>query len=145
VKFLGIPGIRKLIKEFPLWDEKLGQNYKPSLMHLVEYTGFPPSLPSRILLQQGIDVEDTPDNHQAARDVLANLLAELSNEYIEPTWLKASVLFAKSGELLSEMTDNVTNYLLTDIRDHLLYVPELLKEVANLEEQAYITLERSYT
>lgn len=143
VKFLGIPGIRKLIKEFPLWGEKLGQNYKPSLMHLVEYTGFPPSLPPRILLQQGIDVEDTPDNHRAARDVLASLLVKLSDEYNEPAWLKASATFAKSGELLSEMTTNVTEYLLTDIRDHLLYVPELLKEVANLEEQAYITLKRS--
>ncbi|MBN1812699.1 MAG: DUF4872 domain-containing protein [Anaerolineae bacterium] len=134
VSILGIKGMRKLARELPRWPLELdAKQLDTSLLHLAEFTGFPPVPPNRLTGY------DAPDNHAAGRDVFAGLLRQLSKDYGEPAWAEAADVFEQSGRALAELTDTVVDYLLgkCDVLDP---ASELVAKIADLEEQGFRTI-----
>jgi hypothetical protein len=137
VQFIGYPGMVRLIQQFPLWQKQLSfEAYRAVLAAFAENTGFPPSVPPKLLAAQGIDSTGMPDNYKAARDLIASTLETLGNWYCEPEWIAASRLFHESGHLFYNMTDAVTDFLINPAND-LASVPMLLERIAQLEKEAY--------
>jgi hypothetical protein len=137
--FIGINGIKKLAKEFPKWEKVLThQSYLDSLMHFVEYTGFPPML-SQELVDNPSDLQA---NHKASRDKFAELLIWGSNQYNHPTWKKAADLFFQSGLIIESITSLIMSYIKNNCIS-LSDIPSMLNEIAIKEEQAYIIINNS--
>ncbi|MCX8129451.1 MAG: BtrH N-terminal domain-containing protein [Clostridia bacterium] len=134
VSFLGIPGIRKLSNELLSWEEELPEDrYKQALTHFVTFSGsVVPSLPRKLSsYDTGI-----ADRHQGARDRLAEVLCEFCDEYGNGSWKKAAAYFEKSGNLIGKVSEIITDCII-DNNNSLKGVPELLKQVADYEEEAY--------
>lgn len=139
VSFIGINGIKKLAKEFPKWSKVLpNQSYIDSLMHFVEYTGFPPSLPSDLTDNQN----GSESNHKASRDKFAEILMWGNEQYANPSWGKAAKLFNKSGEIIEQMTEMITHHI-KNTSETLIEIPSMLNEIAIIEEQAYKMIDES--
>lgn len=127
----GIRGMRKLAHELPHWGEVLSaRQLDASLLHLVEYTGFPPVLPNRLTGQAA------PDNHGAGREVFAGLLRRLAGEYGEPSWAEAAPCFERSAQLLGQMTGSVVDFILGE-KTSLEAAATLLNDIAEVEEQGF--------
>jgi hypothetical protein len=123
--------MRKLARELPRWPKELAaEQVDASLRYLAEYTGNPPSPPNRLT---GYNI---PFNHAAGRDGLAGVLAQLAENYGEPTWAKAAALFEQSGQQLEALTDAVVDYILGEQKT-LDLAAALVKQITNLEETAY--------
>ena len=128
----GIPGIRKLARELPAWPEQLAaEALRTSLYTLAEYTGHPPTLPSRLT-----GYTDAPDQHDAGRGGFADMLSWLAQTYQRPAWAEAAVLFGQSGQAVRKFTDAIVDYLVGDSKT-LAPAAALVHEIAGLEEQAY--------
>lgn len=137
VKFIGYPGMIRLQQQFPQWQKQLSfEAHRGVLAAFAENTGFPPSIPPRLLAAQGIDTTGMPDNHKAARELMGTTLETLGNWYREPEWIAASRLFHESGQLLHNLTDVVTDFLIDQAND-LTSVPMLIEHIAKLEKEAY--------
>jgi hypothetical protein len=131
VSILGIKGMRKLAHELPQWPTELGaKQLDISLRHLVEFTGFPPVPPNRLTGY------DAPDNHGGGREVFAGLLEKLANDYNEPTWAEAAVLFKRSAQELEKLTNTVVDFLLRKSNSLDIASASIL-EIADVEEQAF--------
>jgi len=126
--FVGVSAFEKLAKELPLWQcELTTDEYHASLIHFVEYCGFPPSIP---------DTETTMDNtHQAARHEFADLLKWGAREYASPAIEDAAELFYKSGEVIVSLSKEIWEAAHCD-KPLLSSAPLLLREIAALEKQA---------
>jgi hypothetical protein len=134
VKILGIPGIRGLSADFGKWGNVLESSaYTEALKHFVMFTAsVVPALPSQLAeFDTGI-----PDSHQGTRDAFAESLLQNLSEYGNTSWEKAADLLRKSGDLIGQMTGVITEYLLNHHYD-LQEIPELLKQVADYEEEAF--------
>jgi hypothetical protein len=141
VSFVGINGLKKIAKEFPKWSKELThQSYIDSLMHFVEYTGFPPSLPNELTDNSN----NLNINHKASRDKFAEILIWASHQYNKPEWEMSADLFYKSGEIMEQMTAMITKHIKNNSQE-LTEIPLMLIEVASLEEQAYIIIDESIT
>lgn len=139
VSFIGINGIKKIAKEFPKWSKELTpQSYIDSLMHFVEYTGFPPSLPDGLTDSSNI----LNLSHKASRDKFAEILIWASQHYNKPEWETSADLFYKSGEIFEQMTIMITKHIRNN-SEELTEIPLMLTEVASLEEQAYKMIDES--
>lgn len=134
VSFMGISGIRKFIKEFPDWkNELVEEDYINAIKHLLEYIGFPPSLPFRLNSNGN---EENSCRRAAARDRLANLLKYCSNEYNELAWKKAAEIFDDSGKEITKVSNILTEFLL-DKNNNLNKITDIFVRIANKEEKAY--------
>ncbi len=139
VSFIGINGIRKIAKEFPDWSKELShQSYIDSLMHFVEYTGFPPSLPEALTDRSvGFSI-----SHKASRDKFAEILLWGSQNFNKPEWERSADLFNESGEIFEKITDIITKHIKNE-SEQLTEIPSMLNRVALLEEQAYKLIDGS--
>lgn len=127
----GIKGMRKLARELPQWPLELTvQQTEACVRHLVEYTGFPPMLPSRLA---GFEM---PAKHHAGRRSFAGLLVRLGESYARPAWAAAAQRFFESGTVFEQLTDVLVNYLL-DGADSLALAATLIAQIADLETQGY--------
>lgn len=136
VKFLGIPGMRKLAKEFNNWEKELTkEEYRASLNWLVTFNGTVPSMPSRLI---GKACQDDI-LHQGAREKLAAILEQLGKEYQILKWLEAAETFRRSGLVMEKMTDKIVAYLVGEIAS-LNEVPTYIEQIADLEEEAFTLL-----
>jgi hypothetical protein len=105
-----------------------------SLRHLVEFTGFPPVPPNRLT-----GYYDAPDHHTANRDGFADLLRQLNEDYVEPTWAEAADLFDQSAEKLLLLTDLIVDTILGK-NDHLDPAAALIASIVDIEERAFSLL-----
>jgi hypothetical protein len=134
VSFLGISGMRKLAKEFEQWQTELSlEEYQAALRNIVIFTGEVPSLPDAFLRPE----ERNGINHMAAREKLAHVLEDLSSRYRIDAWGRAAKEFIRSGDQLARMTDIITDFLLGS-RAGLTAIPEIISEIADIEEQAFL-------
>lgn len=138
VSIFGIPAMRKFAKEILKWkDELCEEDYKNALYHLVEYTGFPPTLPMELIDDSKLDKNDMPNNHRGARDKFSELLTYFSCEFEVHELETAASLFRDSGILIEDLTSIISEYILNKNKD-ISYVPKIIMEIADIEEKAYI-------
>ena len=112
VNLLGIPAMRKLAKEIFNWEDE------GSFNHLITYATIPPHIPK------------TFENSNGMRQWKSNVLKELGTKYNMDNWLRASLMFEKSGELIKDICKAAI------ARDKSI-ISELIIKVADIEEQAY--------
>lgn len=138
VKFLGIPGMRKLAKEFPrLQYELTEEQYNQMITNILMFTGTVPSLPNAVY---GSEEKDFV-RHMAAREELAGVLRTIGRGYVIKGYEKAADYFIESGLYIQEMSDLLTAYLLQEKAacDSLgERVSELIYKIADIEEKAYM-------
>ncbi|RLG51140.1 MAG: hypothetical protein DRO00_07650 [Thermoproteota archaeon] len=128
----GIPGIRKLSREFLDWESLMDEeDYILALQNLVTFANVPPTLSKEI------------DNFTARRQEFSKLLKKLARLTQNPELEKVSVLFHKSGQLISKVCHIIIDNLdhKEDKREE---IPELLLSIAKIEERAYKLMERIY-
>ncbi|MDO5293937.1 MAG: BtrH N-terminal domain-containing protein [bacterium] len=127
----GIAGMRLLAKEFPNWEKECSScEYEQALYHMVRFAGDVPSLPGRL------EGKEEQKMHWAARRQLAQVLSYFSKELNRPQWQMASNYFLESGALIEKLVENMTSYLLKE-RSDLWELPEIIGQIADLEEKAY--------
>lgn len=134
---LGIKGMRKLANEFGAWKDDLSpSDYIESLINIVTFTGTVPLLPDALLgpgVKSGVP-------HRAAREKLTHVLDELSDRFEIPAWRQSAQEFKKSGDLLSQMTDRITDFILENRSGKgagLDDIPARISEIAEIEELAF--------
>lgn len=133
VGFIGIKGMRKLAKEFSLWKSGLTEDeYRAALQNIVMFTGTVPVLPDALLKPE----EQNGIQHKAAREKLVNVLKMLSANYGIDEWKLSAQEFEKSGRLLWRMTNRMVDYLIGK-SDNLDDIPELIMQIADIEEKAF--------
>ena len=136
VSFLGIKGMRKLAKEFNMWEQELStEEYREALMNIVMFTGTVPLLPDALLKPE----ERSGIPHKAAREKLVQVLDELSARYTIDVWKQSAREFEKSGDLLSHITDRISDYLLGNC-GNLSDIPNLICKIADIEEKAFLSI-----
>lgn len=137
VSMLGLKGMRKLAHELIHWPDELTPiQLDMCLRHLVEFTGFPPIPPSQLM-----GYSDAPDNHAAGRDIFADLLRKLSEDYAEPRWAEAALHFDQSAKKLEELTDSICDFILGKI-NILEPAVVLLTDIADIEERGFRLLRK---
>lgn len=135
VSFLGIKGIRKLSQEFSNWEKELSQEeYEKSLLHLLEYSGYPPILPKELSFRS--DRSNEAAIYMGGRNVLSKTLELLSVKYSEPMWKESAQLFYQSGKIIEKLTQEITKCLLRKKKIEKETIDKL-KEIADTEEKAY--------
>ncbi|MBP3886576.1 MAG: BtrH N-terminal domain-containing protein [Cellulosilyticum sp.] len=86
------------------------------------------------LIDGGQDKEDIL--YRAARENLVGVLQVLGEKNKVHQWLEAAKLFEQSGLKIEEMVNQIIDYLLKQ-RENLEEVPQMILEIADLEEKAY--------
>jgi hypothetical protein len=134
VSFMGINGMRKFIREFPNWHKELEKaEFIDALKHLLEYTGFPPQLPTQVSSNGN---EEKTFSCAAARDKLAILLKYCSNEYNEPAWNETAEIFNESGKEIIKLSNVLTDFLINN-KNELNIITDIFLGIAIKEEKAY--------
>jgi hypothetical protein len=113
VNIFGIPAIRKLAKDILTWEDKT------CFEHMVAYAGLTPPF-----------VAEDLSHNDGLRFEQVRLLKELGGKYQNKAWIEASNLFTQSGNLIINLCRRAVRYDGTGCS-------ELLKEIANVEEEAY--------
>ena len=119
VNMFGIPALRKVEKEIVSWADR------DCFTHMVAYAGLTPPLIS----------EDLSHN-DGLRFEQARVFKDLGQRYQRKEWGQAATLFRKSGELIVKLCERALAY---DGRG----CSTFLKEMADIEEQAYTALLKS--
>jgi hypothetical protein len=119
VNMFGIPAMRKLAKEIVSWVDR------DCFRHMIAYAGLTPPLVS----------EDLSHN-DGLRFEQARVFEHLGHKYQRKEWRKASILFRKSGELIVKLCGRALEYDGGGCST-------LLKEIADIEEEAYTGLLKS--
>ena len=119
ISMFGIPAMRKLEKEIISWTAR------DCFRHMVAYAGLTPPLISKDL-----------SGNDGLRSEQAQVLANLGQKYQRKEWSDVSSLFRKSGELIVKLCERALEY---DGRR----CSPFLKELADVEEQAYTMLLKS--
>lgn len=134
ISSIGIPGMRKLAREFGDWGRILSpEDYEASLRWLVTFSGTVPSLPMRL-----IGKEETI-RHQAGREKLSVVLKTLSKAYNISSWKKAATYFEESGRVIESITEEIVERLLHE-REELKDIPQWIEKMADLEAAAFKAL-----
>jgi len=124
-KNYGIPGMRKLAEEFPFWEEYLNEEaYKTALELMAMYSNTPPTL------IEGID------NFTGKRKELAVTLREIAELTNNHPLGEVAEKFTASGELIREIAHIIIEWLKGG-NDRRKEIPNLLREIAHIEEEAY--------
>lgn len=118
VNMFGIPAMRKLAQEISNWTDR------DCYTHMAAYAGLTPPL-----------VNEDLSHNDGARFEQARVLKELGLKYDKKQWTDASGLFVKSGELIIRLSGEALAYNGTACS-------EILKEIADLEEDGYTTLRK---
>jgi hypothetical protein len=140
VSIFGIPAMRKFGKEIVKWKEEFcNSDYKKVLYHLVEYTGFPPTLPIELIEDEKINKNEIPNNHRGARDKFSDLLNYFSNKFNINELRQSSILFEKSGILIEKLTKDITEYIIKENKNDLTFKEQIM-EIADIEEKAYMQI-----
>jgi len=136
VNFVGVKGLRKLAKDIMLWEQQLEKStYKKCLLHLVEYTGFPPSLPDRKKLPEV--------RHTGVRHEFASLLKWGAKEYNEPLFLQSSEMFKKSGKYIEDLSYRI--YDIAEGRQKMSnIIKDILEEISSTELKAFQYIEQVF-
>jgi len=115
VSMFGIPAMRRLANEIFEWDNK------KCFEHMATYATSPPLLPQ------------TFENSHGMRFWQADLLNTLGGKYNVNNWTEASTLFRRSGNKIIQLCRAALKQDKQEISD-------ILIEIADVEEQAYIIL-----
>jgi hypothetical protein len=115
VRLFGIPAIRRLADEIFEWDNE------KCFEHMVIYATTPPLLP------------ETFENSHGMRFWQADVLNTLGSKYNVSNWNESSILFRRSGEKIIQLCKAA-------LKREKQKVSDILVEIANIEEQAYLML-----
>jgi len=129
--FIGVSAITKLAREISHWQIELSaEEYYTSLLHLVEYCGFPPTVPDIEANDATLEI-----THTAGRKHFADLLMWGADTFSVPRIRESAELFEKSGNLYAVLAKEVLGVLQThnSVTDS---IPTLLNTIAMLEKQA---------
>jgi hypothetical protein len=133
IKNFGVPGIKKLSKEFSSWEECMDkEDYVLALKNLVMFANVPPTLSREV------------DNFTANRREFSLLLKELAKITKTPRLEQLSLSFQNSGQQIKEMCYIILDYL-DGKGDRRSEIPELLSSIATIEEEAYNLVKSIYT
>jgi hypothetical protein len=113
---LGIPAMRKLAKDITTWEDKTCYN------HMVAYAGLTPPL-----------IAEDLSHNDGLRFEQARVFGDLGQRYQRKEWSDASILFRKSGDLIVKLCERALEYDGCGCS-------AFLKEIANIEEEAYTAL-----
>lgn len=131
--FLGINGIKKLADELPNWENELGKDETMKIVkNMINFFGSVPQTPNKILCIN----EPDEITYMCSRDKMSKVIDELSLEYKNNNFKKASELFMESGKLFENLCDIFIEYVL----DGKLYddvASKILLDIGNLEYEAY--------
>jgi len=116
VSMFGIPAMRKLAKEIVSWANR------DCFRHMVAYAGLTPPL-----------IADDLSHNDGLRFEQARVFESLGQRYQRKEWSDAAALFRESGELVVRLCKRALDY---DGRG----CSTFLKEIADVEEEAYTTL-----
>jgi len=120
IKNFGIPGMRKLAKEFSSWQSYLDKkDYRTALELMAMFANVSPTLVKGI------------DNFSAKRKELSNLLKELAKLTKEESFREISYGFELSGELISNIAHIIVNYL-KGKKDERKAIPGLLETITTI-------------
>jgi hypothetical protein len=112
VRMFGVLAMRKLADEILEWDNE------KCFEHMVTYATTPPLLPK------------TFENSHGMRFWQADVLRALGDKYGVGKWIEASSLFRKSGEKIMRLCEAA-------LKQDKQSASMVLKEIADIEEQAY--------
>ena len=128
VRSWGLPGMRKLAQEFSKWGEFLSEeDYRSALENLAMYANTPPTLAPEI------------DNFTGRRKEFSGLLRELAVLTGIKELEDIAKGFAASGELISRISHIILDWLKGE-KDSRAEIPELLLEVADIEQEGYLRI-----
>lgn len=131
-KNYGILGMRKLAQEFPSWEKHLDEEaYKAALELMAMYSNTPPTL------AEGID------NFTGKRRELAITFREITELTNDLFFDEVAKKFVTSGESVSEIAHIIIEWLKGG-RDRREEIPNLLREIADIENEAYEDIKRRY-
>jgi hypothetical protein len=132
IKNFGIPGIRKLSREFLEWERWMSkEDYILALKNLVMFANVPPTLNREI------------DNFTALRREFSNLLKELYRCTGDSNLEQLSCYFKSSGKSIEQLCHIILDYLEFK-EDNRSEIPRLLLLTAKTEEEAYNWIKRCY-
>lgn len=133
IKNFGVPGIKKLSKEFLRWEECMNkEDYVLALKNLVMFANVPPTLSREV------------DNFTANRREFSLLLKELAKITKTPRLKQLSLSFQNSGQQIQKMCYIILDYL-DGKGDRRSEIPKLLSSIAKIEEEAYNLVKSIYT
>lgn len=133
VNFVGVKGINKLAKDILNWEQQLDEEaYKRCLLHLVEYAGFPPSLPDKANM---LEVR-----HTGARLEFAGLLKWAGNEYGQELFQFSAQGFEKSGRYIETLVYKIYD-IATGKQQMSNEIQDILIEISSIELVAFKTIE----
>jgi len=136
VNFVGVKGINKLAKDILTWEKQLdNETYKRCLLHLVEYAGFPPSLPDKINMPEA--------RHTGVRLEFAGLLKWAANEYEQELFQLSAQSFEKSGQYIENLAYKILD-IAKDKQQMTNEIKDILCEISSIELDAFKTLERVF-
>ena len=135
LRFIGIKGISKFIKEFPSWEKTFSEEeLKNIYLHFVEYSGSVlPELPHELSNHNsGID-----NPHRASRDKLAAALLNYKSTFGTPHWEEAAHHFQLSGAII----ESIVSGFVEDIQHQTFsradrYIP-LFEKLKEVEREAF--------
>jgi hypothetical protein len=134
VGFMGIQGMRKLAAEITSWPTELNKKQMDDVLRfMVTFTCSVVPMPPQRLLSYPIN---HPDSHQAARDRFSNELGRFAQDFKKTKWEDAARLLAESGLLIGDLTNSLTDQILTGTSD-LPTVSHFLHRIAEKEEKAF--------
>jgi hypothetical protein len=110
--------MRKLAKEIFEWENE------KCFEHMATYATTPPTLPTSF------------ENSHGMRFWQADVLSTLGNKYRINNWTEAAALFRESGE-------NIKNLCQAALSEDRRRISQCLTEIADLEEKAYVLIEKS--
>lgn len=133
IRNFGIPGIKKLSKEFSSWENWMDKgDYVLALKILVMFANVPPTLSREI------------DNFTASRKEFSLLLKEVADTAKNPKLEQLSNHFQNSGQQIKRLCYTVSDYL-DQKEDKRSEIPALLSAIAETEEEAYNSIKSIYS
>lgn len=135
VSFVGTNALRKAADEFSGWERELTkEGYRNSLKNILMFLATVPKLPNKL---EGIDEpDDKTILYRGHCDTMGRILLELGENFNCMEWIRSGKLFSRCGESFEKIAAILYFYLLNE-EDNRHEIPELLRNIADLEEQAY--------
>lgn len=134
VRFMGIAGVKRLLKELPTWNTTYNtKELRDILLNIVEFTGSVlPEIPESI----GGPYTTIDNPHRGCRDKLASALRTYASDYGNAHWLIAANHFEESGKYIESITFQIIEMIQNDDYTKLYMLIPLLESFLFFESKA---------
>lgn len=141
VSFMGQKGLQRFIKEFSHWHKTFSCDILREIyLHIITFTASTiPELTTPLLAHPtGVN-----NPHKAGRDKLAKAFQNHCEQFGEKEWEKAAQLFYKSGNIIEEVVENMTQDVINNSFSNSDKYTNLLKQFLQLEIGAFSILNKT--